>query len=736
MSEFNHSAGSFSGAENGPYDTRKTWDDMMRDTIRQTIEKHKVKIEVSKKGPFLAVVLMRELDHHAAVPDSGDFKVEAASDSEPSKKIKFRAWVDIADSFPNSVTSGEISPFDDTDPIKDAGDEYNYHCGKMRHLFTSAKPNAKMPGKHHLVYVDWPNKVGEDPYYWGDGIYLGPVRPTKPIKIPIPERSSAKDAMASHDIPAGTVPMTTQPGATGANLTSNWDESAFSQDSSGMVHGDIPVIGSKFYNVLQAMMKTPPLWLYNPWSQKKEIYVDKKKDYPNLQKLEVIPFSKIYNNKLKNNNFQYRKGKVAFFLPDTIKTKQRKETKMFIIKETGTAYIEPQRDNLYATPTIHYSISMNSKTLGESAALSQEKRGSIDRLCTIRVNVPFGLIVNEKNAFSTKAISCAVSSPVDGDCFLNLDSKWDRSQLRYNIESSTEFKNFKNQFNGWIEDKTLPDGNRPYILGPWGTPGLRTGPAPDQKSSVKNLPNKHFWEGRLAWSRWGHYFLPALDQAAALYDLITNIVENPPRSGYSWGFKTPGRYKHSLTWNFPAVGGGSIMNPVTHFISKELNEHIVDYAFPWGKVNKITSKRNKRPYIWWKKSLESAYKGDNDGTGIVSMSRWADNQSAFLEYYILARQLGLGHLEAWYVTIATAANTFGKAYGGLGLGPTVLPLEKDTNLNNLLAKGQKMWFAAMAHNEEFKKEDYVPGEKWGVSPKIQAGIFDVATQTGTILKKK
>ena len=81
--------------------------------------------------------------------------------------------------------------------------------------------------------------------------------------------------------------------------------------------------------------------------------------------------------------------------------------------------------------------------------------------------------------------------------------------------------------------------------------------------------------------------------------------------------------------------------------------------------------------------------------GVVSYSRWGTDSSPFIEHYILARQLGLGHMESWYVTLAMAAETYPKIQNGKGLGPTLIPALGDIVLNKYLEKGQKMWFKVL-----------------------------------------
>ena len=64
-------------------------------------------------------------------------------------------------------------------------------------------------------------------------------------------------------------------------------------------------------------------------------------------------------------------------------------------------------------------------------------------------------------------------------------------------------------------------------------------------------------------------------------------------------------------------------------------------------------------------------------------------------------------MEAWYVTIAAAANTFSKQYGGLGEGPSPILKVNSTRTNDYLKRGQRMWFDAIKYNSDYT-QDNVP----------------------------
>jgi hypothetical protein len=200
--------------------------------------------------------------------------------------------------------------------------------------------------------------------------------------------------------------------------------------------------------------------------------------------------------------------------------------------------------------------------------------------------------------------------------------------------------------------------------------------------------------------------LPTLDQVDALYELITSILENPPKSAYSWAHTKPTRHRNSLAWNFPAVGGGSPLFSMSHFINTQGYFLESAPAFPWGQVGPLMFEKNNKPRHLWENGLKQ--RGEKAIFGIVSYSRWGTDSAPFIEYYILSRKLGLGHMEAWYVSLAIAAETMPKIHKGKGLGPTKIPAFGDISLNKYLEIGQKMWFKALKYLRE--EEAIVPTE--------------------------
>jgi len=659
---------------------RSPFDYVSRLIVDKYINNHKVEI---RQNEYLAVALCIETDNkfrdtldstHALI------QANAGNGAALNKTIKVRAWVQGLDHFPLPESPSDVCDNVLTD---------------LRPAFISTDESTIIPQPLELIRVTWRHKPGDNPYYWTDPIYLGPYQ-NGPRRIIFSNRIIGGDSSQAAGSPQ-----------------SAFEEAGLAQ---GMIHGADPTLHYDptpgYPNIVFKRKGSliDPITIYElskASNKPREIYVDKESDYSKIKKYDIIP----YSNKPvteEHNLRQYRKKKLAFYLPDKVEINRRKETKMLIIKESGASSVYFYK-NIFKNPTMHYTISMNSRVDGNPSGLIVLKKGHIDKACTIRVNVPYGLVIDEKDVFSSKSIGCSVSSPVDGDIFLNDSAKWDSSLSMHEVIESNEFKEFKQNYNQWMLNKRLPDGTKPYILGPFGTPGLRTGPGVNQKASVSELKDSSYWSGRLVWSKWGHYFLPDPTQAEALYELINSIITSPPNSGYSWGFRVPKRHKNTLSLAFPAVGGGTPLYPTSHFIKKRNKRYETTSAFSWGKVGKLFNKRGERPYLWWKENLNLKYKGSNDVSGIVSISRWEDNQSAFLEYYILCRSLGLEHLEAWYVTIAAASQTFAKQYGGTAFGPTWIPRKNDVQLNKYLAKGQKMWFTAMAHNGEYDTEKQVPG---------------------------
>jgi hypothetical protein len=518
-----------------------------------------------------------------------------------------------------------------------------------------------------VVWVNWGNKPSNNIGEWTDPIYLGPIGIKNKVMCPDLTGLHRKENLQAKFNQAN-------PGQ--AQISSPVDDKyAYNNPPPG--YPNIPTKGFLEVSGLVHLIK--------------EIYVDKELDYPNIQNYEVIPGSKIIKeatDEMKQINFiQHRPQNKAFFLPDDLAIKQRKKTKLFIIRETGKSCIETHKE-IYHNPTMHYNIAMNSVLDGDHAGLEKKSITSKDRLCTIRVNVPFGIVIDEKDIFSANSVGCMISSPFDGKRFFGLSPS-------LKSVNKSDLTNIKSSLNQWITEKKLPDGSDPFILGPWGLPGLRTGLQADHNSPVSSLTDSHFWSGRLTWSPTGHYFLPTLDQAAALYDLITSVVETPPKSAYSWGFTQSMRYLHVLAWNFPAVGGGHPLYPISHFIDTQGYYTEETPAFPWGQVGPLLTEKKNKPVDLWENGLK--HKGESAIFGVVSYSRWGMDSGPFLEYYILGRKLGLGHMESWYVSLAVSAETIPRLHKGKGLGPTIIPAFGDIALNKYLEIGQWMWFRALRH---------------------------------------
>ena len=672
-------------------------DDLFRPVMRQFMESVAHKIEI-KHNEYLAICLSVEADVNPS-PTTDHYQItnQARSSASPTKVIKVRAWVDGLDFFP---MPGKLSELD-TDPLV-----------KMRPEFISIDKNIPIPSPLELIKVKWNKMTGDDPSTWSEPVYLGPYssdgkRIIFPYQKILDLSGQQGEAAAAFD--------STQQGVIQGN-----DPTTHSDPNVGY-----PNIVMPYYNSLQSLT-----WVYNMEKHlnSKEIYVDKKSDYSKIKKYDIIPYARPFNRKTEfNSTKQYRKKRLAFYLPDNVDIVRRKETRLFIVSETrGSVYV-PYGD-VYENPTMHYTISMNSNYDGSTEGLKGVNKSAFKKNCTIRVNVPYGLVINKNDVFSSKSVGCSVSSPVDGDGFLDSDSRWNYDTPTHELVGTSEFKKFKSLFHEWISSKKLPDGTKPYILGPFGTPGLRTGHFPNQLESINKLDDLTYFAGRLPWMRWGHYFLPDHRQAEALYELMTSIMENPPTSGYSWGFKTVKRHKQALTLNFPAIGTTAALPPTSRFIKKTKQGYLSEPAFPWGIVGKGVKVHNSSPYLWWRENLEKAHKGHNAVSGIVSISRWEKNQSPFLEHYLLYRTLGLGHMEAWYVTIAAAANTFSKKHGGLGEVPTPILKMNSTKVNEYLKKGQKMWFDAMKYNSDYTQEnaEFTPPLVYG--PHINELVPDNAIQ--------
>lgn len=667
--------------------------DLFRPLIRQFMESIAHKVEI-QQNEYLAVCLAVDEDTNASIMSDHYRTVSQQSSATPSKVIKVRAWVDGLDYFPLPASLDESG----NDPLIE-----------LRTEFISTSKDIPIPSPLELIKVKWNKMSGDNPDNWSEPVYLGPYstdgkRIIFPYQKILDLSGQQGEAAAAFDVP----------------------QQGLIQGNDPTIHSDpnpgYPNIILPNYNLLKSLT-----WIYDMSKHldSNEIYVDKKKDYSKVTKYNIIPYSS--NVKLEENSrTQHRKKKVAFYLPDNVDIVRRRETRLFIVSETKDSVHKPFKD-IYENPTMHYTISMNSNLYGNTHQLEGVDKSAFWKNCTIRNNVPYGLVINKENVFSSKSVGCSISSPVDGDIFLDHDSRWDRNLQIHDATGTSEYKKFKLQFHDWISGKTLPDGTKPYILGPFGTPGLRTGLNADQLSSVSDLDDHTYFSGRLEWAQWGHYFLPDHRQAEALYELMTSIMERPPTSGYSWGFKTVKRHKHSLSLKFPAINAPAAMAPTSRFMKKTKQGYISEPAFPWGMVGRTINKYNSSPYLWWRENLEQNYKGAVNIAGIVSLSRWEKNQSAFLEHYLLYRALGLGHMEAWYITIAAAANTFSKQYGGLGEGPSPILKANSTRTNDYLKRGQKMWFDAIKYNSDYT-QDNVPF--YGFS-RANAGLSDTGKNFDT-----
>ena len=639
--------------------------DPFRDLVKIILKQYKSEHNFAAMGPFYGVVFGLDSDGMWDRPTDDESRMRRITDSPMVEKVKIYAYIE-------GIT---LTPKPTSYAINSVSGSAEFEPGALDTVlmlprFVAKEESMYVPSLGELVYVDWLNKPSNDISEWTDPVYLGPIHKTKPIILPLPTKETAKGAFDKENLPKGVIKAKSP-------------------------------IQSKYLGFEKGVGPTAEqLEISNLVNNIKEIYIDKEIDYPEMKNYDIIPGSPIIKDADANLSdyslFQYRKNNKSFFLPPDLDIKQRKETRLFIIGETGFNYIQPYK-KLYSNPTMHYTISMNSNFNGSVDNLASYKNGHKKRLCTIRVNIPFGLVVNEKNIFSRTSVGCMVSSPFDGASFFTSEEKWDSTKTTKEINESTRFSNFKNKLNTWIANKSLPDNSSPFILGPFGTPGLRTGPHANQNISVAEISNNNFWTGQITWSPTGHYFLPTLDQAEALYDLVSSLIDSPPKSAYSWGYKRPSFHKQILDWNFPAVGGGANVYPTSHFIQKGNYEYEYEPGFPWGLVGP-TPIENKKPELYWENGLQS--RGRSSVFGITSDSRWGTKGSPFLEHYLLARALGFGHLESWYVTIAAAAETTPKLHKGKGHGPTRIPVFGDISLNKSLEKGQRMWSKAMSYMEQ------------------------------------
>jgi len=646
--------------------------DPFRELVKVILKQYKTNINLAQMGPHYGVVFGIDSTPLWDYPTSDEARMRRIHSAPLIPKVKIYAYVDGITLTPKptsylvNYTSGDTGG-EEIDP------------GAMDSIITLPRFVAKeecmhVPHLGELVYVDWLNKPSNDTSEWTGPVYLGPVHKTRPIIVPLPTKDSPKKAFGKDGRAKGNIKKRSPYDSKYAYFSPE-EVTAESLEISGLAH------------------------------LAKEIYIDKELDYPDIKDFDILPGSSIIkelstelSEKLSDFRYiQHRPRNKLFFLPPEQEIKQRKETKLFIIRESGQNYIETYK-KIHTNPTMHYTISMNSTFNGSHKGLKDYSNDNKKRLCTIRVNVPYGLVINEKNTFSNNSVGCMISSPFDGRHFFRSDSTWQDNKPIKEINKSQKFSNFKERLHDWVANRRLPDNSFPFILGPFGTPGLRTGPNADQNASILDISNNNFWSGKITWSPTGHYFLPTLDQAAALYDLISSIMLTPPKSAYSWGYKKSTWHKHFLTWNFPAVAGGPGIHPTSHFLRKEGNQYNIEPGFPWGKIGPLPIEKYNKPETFWKNGLKS--KGASMISGIVSYSRWGTDSSPFLEHYILARSLGFGHLESWYLTLAAAAETTPKLHKGKGHGPTKIPVFGDVSLNKHLEKGQKMWFKATSYMME------------------------------------
>jgi hypothetical protein len=562
-----------------------------------------------------------------------------------------------------------------------------YSDGRSRNndlinMKSSLKMEFEANGEHRepnigeWIKVNWRKKSGMPLFDWDFGVYLGPANPSDPqIEPPMDENNIAQllfhkagmsDGLASQAPSSGYNSMAGSPGATKKDF--NGEPSPTTKNTER--HWDKPVYAPR--------KKASPLpsKIYN----KKEIYVEKKLDYPNLENINIIPYAppeRIEIVKDAKKKSLYRKKDKAFLLPEG-NVHQRANTKMIIINETGDRH-SAVYESVGRSPLMHFSIAMNSNTStpGQVAALAANE-------CTVRINIPYGLAIGDvKNAFSENCVGCVISSPFDasGKNFLNLNDSFQGAITPERIAY------IRDHISSWVQDKTVPGGFEAFIMGPFGTPGLKTGPS---------ISSNDFAAGRLVWTKTGHYVLPTMSQAYVLYELINSLINDSPSSNYSWGFTKPRRNNHQLSWSFPAVGGGAATSTSSNFLSKKSSGMFeATSGFPWGRVGEGRYRKQSKFRQWWENELVQ----NRDISGIVSNSRWKTYAGGtFLEYYLLSRSLQAGHREAWYIALGAASETYPRQYGGVGYGPSPLPLAADKN--RLLQKGQQMWAEATRYIRE------------------------------------
>ena len=658
---------------------QRVWDPSTSRLIDNALESafnkyYKPSIDWSSYSEFIAVV---EDIRKGTIDNFSDSSFEAIkSDTVKNESYVVLASVKIFDFLPPTTEYGDGNDAPDIVNMKQS-------LNMVFEAFDASEP-APTPGQ--WVRVNWRQRTGMPLFDWKGGQYLGPVNKNSPI-IEAPAQPSesrfAANKPTAKDGLNSSAPATSHNsfGGSPGRERKNFSEEPAPTMSSKQRHWDDPVYSIKKDEV-------PKSKVYD----KKEIYVEKKLDYPNLENLNVIPYAssdrvQIVKSSM-NENSLYRKNDKAFLLPEEEGIYQRGTTKMIIINETGDYHSLPYT-KVKKSPLMHYGIAMNSNDgtseppveFDYSTGRKAPNVESNQKECTIRVNIPYGLgMGDKKDIFSKNCIGCMISSPFDGSGpnFLNLTGHSQSPMTSDKIET------IQNGISKWVSDKEIPGGFEAFIMGPFGTPGLKTGPA-------KN--SNDFFQGRLTWTKTGHYILPNMFQAYALYELINGLINDPPVSDYSWGFIKPRRNNHQLSWSFPAVGGGGATFPYSNFITKKESGFFeTESGFPWAIVGEGKYRKRSKYYKYWEGQLEQY----SSISGIVSNSRWhRTSGGTFLEYYLLSRSLNAGHKEAWYIALGAASETYPKQYGGVGLGPSPLPL--DSERNRLLQKGQQMWAEATSY---------------------------------------
>jgi len=514
---------------------------------------------------------------------------------------------------------------------------------KMNFLPSPDAPRPPQMGEK--IRVTWRKKTGMPLFDWDYPIYLGPVNDADPdIQSPAKERNIAQAAHHKTKSTDGLPSQTLAPGYNSMLGSPGQEKKNFNEEPPPVTANKENYWGNEHVYSPKKSAPTP-----EKNYDKKEIHVEKKLDYRDLENITMIPYSDL--------------------LPEEENIHQRANTKMIIINETGD-YHSAIYKKTTKKPLMHYGIAMNSNDATENPP----------KECTIRVNIPYGLAIGTPDVFSENCIGCMISSPFDGSGrnFLNLTNYF-QGPITSKIISTIQ-----EGISQWVNDKTIPGGFEAFIMGPFGTPGLRTGPDKNSNS---------FHQGKLVWTRTGHYVLPNMFQAYALYELINSLVNDPPLSNYSWGFAKPRKNNHQLSWSFPAVGGGGPIFPYSNFISKKpLHFLETELGFPWARVGEGKYRKRTKFRQYWKNQLAP----NKNISGIISNSRWDRfTGGAFLEYYLLSRSLNAGHREAWYIALGAASETYPKQYGGVGFGPSPLPMAADKN--RLVQKGQQMWAQATSY---------------------------------------